>query len=83
MNILERLEHHRDDATYIGHQTRPGWRGTLPFYRFFCPKHGPIENYPQGYAEILYCPQCQEEDVRRRRSIREATKRIKEKEEIE
>ena len=72
MNILKRLEHHRDDATYIGHRTRPGWRGALPFYRFFCVKHGPVENYPQGYAEILRCPKCDKEHQQRQRSRREA-----------
>ena len=80
MNILERLEHYRPDATYIGHQTRPGWRGSLPFYRFFCQKHGEVENYPQGHAEILRCPKCDEENLQRRRSIREAKLRIEKEE---
>jgi len=78
MNILDRIKHHRDDATYIGHQTRPGWRGALPFYRFFCPKHGPVENYPQGRAQVLRCPKCDKEYIARQRSIREAIKRTEE-----
>ena len=78
MNILERVKYHRDDATYIGHQTHLGWRGTLPFYRFFCPKHGEVENYPQGWAEILRCPKCDEEHQQRQRSRREAIKRTEE-----
>ena len=80
MNILERLEYHRNDAKYIGHKTRPGWSGSTPFYRFFCPKCGEVENYPQGYAEILRCHKCDEEHLQRRRSRREATLRTKERE---
>jgi len=68
MNILERLEYHRNDATYIEHKTRPGWSGSIPFYRFFCPKHGEVENYPQGHAEILRCPKCNEEHLQRKRT---------------
>lgn len=67
MNILERIKNHRSDATYIGHKTRPGWHGSLPFYRFFCPKHGEVENYPQGYAQILRCPTCDEEHLEKLR----------------
>ena len=80
MNILERLEHHRDDATYIGHRTRPGWRGSLPFYRFFCQKCGEVVNYPQGRAEILRCPKCDEENRQRQRSRREAKLRAEKEE---
>jgi len=78
MNILDRLEYYRSDGTYIGHRQTPGWRGSLPFYRFFCPKHGEVENYPQGHAEILRCPKCDEEHRHRRRSIREAKLRTEE-----
>jgi len=80
MNILERLEYYRSDGTYIGHQTRPGWREALPVYRFFCPKCGEVENYPQGHAEILRCPKCDKEDLRRRRSRREAKLRTEKEE---
>jgi len=68
MNILDRLQYYRSDGTYIGHKTRPGWRGSLPFYRFFCPKCGEVENYPQRYAEILLCPKCDEEHLQRKRT---------------
>ena len=73
MNILDRVKYHRDDATYIGHRQHLGWRGSLPFYRFFCVKHGPVENYPQGRSEILRCPKCDLEVSRG-----EATKRTEE-----
>ena len=49
---------------YVGHQTRPGWRGRLPFYRFRCPKHGLVESHLHGYAEILRCPECDKEAKR-------------------
>jgi len=80
MNILERLEYYRSDATYIGHRSSPGWRGALPFYRFFCPKHGEVENYPQGHAEILRCPKCEKEHLQRQRSSREAKLRTEKEE---
>jgi len=39
-------------------RSRPGWRGELQFYAFRCPVHGLVENYPQGYGEVLVCPEC-------------------------
>ena len=47
---------------YIGHKTREGWRGSLPFYAFHCPVHGLVENYPHGYKKRLECPRCLEEE---------------------
>jgi hypothetical protein len=48
-------------AVYMGHCTRPGWSGSLPFYVFECPVHGLVENYPQGYHGRLDCPLCLQE----------------------
>ncbi len=45
--------------SYVGDMTRPGWRGSLPFYVFRCPKHGLVMNYEQGYERRLDCPLCQ------------------------
>lgn len=73
MNILERLKHHRNDGIYIGHRTRPGWYGPLPFYRFWCPKHGFVENYPQSHYQILYCPECQDEHLAKQRRRQRST----------
>ena len=42
----------------VGSVTREGWRGSLPFYAFMCPKHGEVFNYPQGYNGRLDCPVC-------------------------
>ena len=46
---------------FVGYRTRPGWKGSLPFYRIRCPTHGEVETYPQGYGLRLECPKCQEE----------------------
>jgi hypothetical protein len=43
---------------YVGHQRRPGWRDSLPFYAFKCPEHGIVEDYPHGYGGNLSCPIC-------------------------
>jgi hypothetical protein len=48
-------------SVYVGHRTRPGWSGSLPFYVFECPVHGLVENYPQGYHGRLDCPLCLQE----------------------
>lgn len=64
MTFLDRLKMQLSGYVYTGHKTRPGWRGSLPFYRFTCTKHGEVENYPQGYAEILRCPECDKENWR-------------------
>ena len=57
-SIPEILEYRRRDAEFIGFLTRPGWSGELPYYRFRCSVHGSVENYPQGYDELLLCPHC-------------------------
>ena len=46
---------------YVGHRTRPGWRGALPFYAFNCPEHGIVVDYPHGFNRRLACPICYEE----------------------
>ena len=56
---------------YVGHKTRPGWKGSLPFYQFTCKIHGLVENYPSGYDEILQCPKCIEEAFTKERAERE------------
>jgi len=72
MNILQWVSLKILGYAYIGRRRRPGWSGALPFYRFRCKVHGIVENYPQGYAEILRCPKCDEE------SRGEANKRTEE-----
>jgi hypothetical protein len=47
-------------AVYIGHKTKPRWRGELPFYAFTCPIHGLVEDYPHGHDKRLECPSCRE-----------------------
>jgi len=45
---------------YMGHRTRSGWRGGLPFYAFTCPEHGVVVDYPHGFEGRLTCPHCSE-----------------------
>jgi hypothetical protein len=33
-------------------------KGDLPVYEFVCPIHGKVRNYPSGFYETLFCPEC-------------------------
>jgi hypothetical protein len=57
--IPEILRYRRRDAEFLGFITKPGWSGELPYYRFRCPVHGLVEDYPHGYDEALLCPHCE------------------------
>ena len=61
LSISQRVALALFGRAYIGDITRPGWRGSLPFYTFRCPAHGLVTNYPTGYKQRLECPLCQEE----------------------
>ena len=63
MNAFQRLELFLTGSAYVGHRTRPGWKGSLPFYVFRCPKHGLVEDYPHGYNGRLDCPMCSHKSV--------------------
>jgi len=56
------------EPKYVGHKTRPGWKGTLPFYQFTCKTHGLVENYPQGHHNVLRCPKCVEEAINKEKT---------------
>lgn len=46
---------------YLGHETRPGWSGSLPFYLFQCPDCERLgKDYPHSWPESQYlsCPEC-------------------------
>ena len=45
----------------LGKHRKPDWKDDLPFYAFKCKRHGVVVNYPQGYAQILRCPECERE----------------------
>lgn len=48
---------------YLGRETRPGWRGELPFYLFQCPNcEKLVKDYPHSFPERQYllCPECGE-----------------------
>ena len=60
-SILDRIRLRLGLPVYVGHRRKPGWRGSLPFYAFNCPKHGVVVSYPHGYGEVLTCPRCPDE----------------------
>ena len=57
-SIPDILEYRRRDAEFLGFIRRADWSGELPYYRFRCPVHGLVEDYPHGYHSILVCPEC-------------------------
>jgi len=63
LSLVKRIVLRLSGAVYVGHRTRPGWSGSLPFYVFRCPAHGLVENYPQGYHGRLDCPLCLHEEA--------------------
>ena len=48
----------------VGLYMRERWSGPIMFYQFKCPKHGYVVNYPQGHAERMICPVCQEQEIK-------------------
>ena len=61
--VLQRFKLSLFGYVYIGHRTRTGWNGPLPFFAFRCPVHGLVEDYPHGYSDRLDCPRCQREEI--------------------
>lgn len=51
----------RGEKVYLGHETRPGWKGELPFYLFECSRcRMLVKDYPHGFPERQYlsCSEC-------------------------
>lgn len=46
---------------FIGRETRPGWRGFLPCYLFWCKRceHW-VKDYLHGHEGYLVCPNCKQ-----------------------
>ena len=65
MNHFQRLEIYLTGKAYLEHRKLPGWKGSLSFYIFRCPKHGIVEDYPHGYRERLECPECVKERAKK------------------
>lgn len=59
-SMFQRLQISTFGHVAVGEKTRECWKGPLMFYAFKCDKHGIVENYPQGHAQVLRCPKCQE-----------------------
>jgi len=66
LSIYQRLILHISGQVYVGHETRPGWSGSLPFYVFKCPIHGLIKDYHHGFDDRLDCPLCLKETFEKR-----------------
>ena len=58
LNWSQRLLVSRGFHVAVGKRQLPGWSGSLMFYAFKCDKHGIVENYAQGFREVLRCPEC-------------------------
>jgi hypothetical protein len=58
LKLLERLKIQLKGHIYVGHEKREGWKDSVPFYLFKCPKHGYVKNYAKGFEERLECPEC-------------------------
>jgi len=58
LSLAQRIQLKVAGSAPTERRSRPGWRGELQFYAFRCPVHGLVENYPQGYGEVLVCPEC-------------------------
>jgi len=48
----------------IGERRLPGWKGSLMFYVFKCPKHGIVVGRIYGYDDLPSCPNCIDEKRR-------------------
>jgi len=60
LGLLKRLLVRLGFSVYVGHRSKPGWTGELPFYAFRCNEHGVVIDYPHGFHGVLYCPLCME-----------------------
>lgn len=46
-------------VVYIGEESRPGWKGKLSFFIFYCPACGKLcSSHPHGYSGRLVCSFC-------------------------
>ena len=49
LSLFKRVMIRTRGYAYVGHQRRPGWRASIPFYAFKCPEHGIVVDYPHGH----------------------------------
>lgn len=61
LSLIQKFKMKINGRLYIEHRTRPGWKGSLPFYAFKCPVHGVVIDYAHGEDDYLSCPKCWEE----------------------
>ena len=65
LGLLEKLKLKLSGNVYVGKQMKEGWKESLPFYAFKCPKHGIVKSYTKGYENKLECPNCIEEEKKK------------------
>ncbi len=58
LSLAQRLQLKVTGTVPTERRNRPVWRGELQFYAFKYPVHGLVGNHPQGYREVLVCPEC-------------------------
>jgi hypothetical protein len=61
LSIFDMLRILLTGTSYIGNYKNKGWKDSLPFYAFKCPKHGIITNHVKEYNKRLECPKCKTE----------------------
>lgn len=61
LSLIQKIKMKINGRVYIEHRTRPGWKGSLPFYAFKCPAHGVVIDYTHGVDDYVACPKCFEE----------------------
>ena len=61
LNVIDRIRLELFGSTYIGVNKKSGWKNSVPFYLYKCPKHGIVTTYAKGHKQYLTCPKCLEE----------------------
>lgn len=62
-SLFQRIFEAVSGVEEVGLIQRPGWSAPIMHYRFRCPRHGLVVNYPMGHSETLWCPKCHAELV--------------------
>jgi|GEM_PF-2287953 len=58
LSLINRLKLKINGYVLMGNKKRAYWVEPIPFYLFYCPEHGLVEDYLHGYTKRLECPIC-------------------------